>query len=63
MDVVGEFMKPVFLHQGCLKKSTVLGYAEQFANNIGMCVIFPDWGSVQQSSSCWTVKLYFEVFR
>ena len=33
-DVVGEFMKPVFLHQGCLKKSTVLGHAEQFANNI-----------------------------
>jgi hypothetical protein len=34
MDVVGEFMKPIFLHQGCLKKSTVLGHAEQFANNI-----------------------------
>jgi hypothetical protein len=34
MDVVGEFMKPVFLHQGCLKKSTILGHAEQFANNI-----------------------------
>jgi hypothetical protein len=33
-DVVGEFMKPVFLHQGCLKKSTVLDHAEQFANNI-----------------------------
>jgi hypothetical protein len=27
-------MKPVFLHQGCLKKSTVLDHAEQFANNI-----------------------------
>jgi hypothetical protein len=27
-------MKLVFLHQGCLKKSTVLGHAEQFANNI-----------------------------
>jgi hypothetical protein len=31
-------MKPVFLHQGCLKKLTVLGHAEQFANNIGIRV-------------------------
>jgi hypothetical protein len=30
-------MKPVFRHQGCLKKSTVLGHAEQFANNILKC--------------------------
>jgi hypothetical protein len=28
----------------------------------GMSVIFPCWGSVQQSSPCWTVKPHFEVF-
>jgi hypothetical protein len=38
IDVVGEFMKPAFLHQGRLKKSAVLGHAEQFANNIGIRV-------------------------
>jgi hypothetical protein len=29
----------------------------------GVRVIFPDWGCVQQSSSFWTIKPYFEVFR
>jgi hypothetical protein len=28
-----------------------------------MCVIFPDWGGVQQSSLYWIANRYFEVFQ
>jgi hypothetical protein len=28
-----------------------------------MCVIFPDWGGVQQSALYWTANPYFKVFR
>src|SRR5215468_4351041 len=41
----------------------LVDYIRRIWSMFGMRVIFPCWGSVQQSSRIWKVNLYFEAFQ